>query len=299
MTRLNKFIRFGLALLSAGALLLPSGALAAPAGQPATGIHIDTDLAQQVATSAPQTRLPVLVEASGTPGVDGPTGNERRANDVDGAVRRTGGALRGHLNLVGAVAADLTPAQMQQLATDRLVAHLSLDRPVRASSLYAAGATASGTPITYQQTIGATSAAQQGFTGSGVGVAVIDTGIASNPALSGRVVKHVDFVDPTSPAGGDPAGHGTHLAGIIAAHSAALTGVAPDASLVDVRVLDAQGNGRLSSVIKGLEWTVLHRKQLGIHIAVLALTNLPALADASTFCTRCFPSTCLTRIQRL
>jgi len=271
MNRLRSLTRLGAALLAAGTLLLPQVALGAPLQSPPPAVRVDSDLAQQLASSDPNAPLHVLVEAAGTPGVDGPDGNSRRANDAETAVRRTGGQPTGHINLVGGVAADLTPAQIQQLSTDGTVAHVALDRPVRATSLDTSDSPGA-TPITYPQTIGATLAARQGVTGKGIGVAVVDTGIANDPALRGHVVRRVDFVDPLNPTSGDPAGHGTHLAGIVAASSPSLTGVAPDASLVAVRVLDEQGNGRLSTVIKGLEWTVLHRHELGIRVVVLALS---------------------------
>ena len=68
MSRLNTLLRLGLAVVSTGALLLPNVALGAPAAPPASA-HIDDDLAQQVASSAPQAPLHVLVEAAGTPGI--------------------------------------------------------------------------------------------------------------------------------------------------------------------------------------------------------------------------------------
>src|SRR5207248_657726 len=108
---------------------------------------------------------------------------------------------------------------------------------------------AGATPIVFQQTIGAPDAWLGGNTGQDVTVAVLDTGIDNNSAAFGtRVKARVDLIDPTHPDQGDPAGHGTHVAGIIAANrSAASPGIAPDAGLVSVRVLDAYGNSRMST----------------------------------------------------
>ena len=84
--------------------------------------------------------------------------------------------------------------------------------------------------------------------GRGIGVAIIDSGIANHPALNGRVVVNVDFTDPRG-KGADLYGHGTHIAGIIAARSFARTaegaesGMAPAAHLINLKVLDAQGSG--------------------------------------------------------
>ena len=92
-------------------------------------------------------------------------------------------------------------------------------------------------------------------TGAGVRVAVIDTGIdASHPDLQGQVLAGYDFVN----ADADPLddhGHGTRMAGIIAAvsnNAEGVAGVAPQALLLPVKVLDAQGYGAYSAVASGI-----------------------------------------------
>ncbi len=98
--------------------------------------------------------------------------------------------------------------------------------------------------------------------GAGVVVAIIDSGIDyHHPALGGgigagyKVIGGRDFVnnddDPM-----DDAGHGTHVAGIVAANSDKLLGVAPDASLLALKVLDQTGSGRDSWVLAGIEEAV-------------------------------------------
>src|SRR5438128_205349 len=92
-------------------------------------------------------------------------------------------------------------------------------------------------------------------TGAGVVVALMDSGIGRNPDLSAdKVVTRVNFVADNATSL-DPAGHGTHLAGIIAANGETFRGVAPDARLVDLRVLDKNGNGRLRDVVGSLRAT--------------------------------------------
>jgi len=95
-------------------------------------------------------------------------------------------------------------------------------------------------------------------TGAGVVVALMDSGIGLNPDLpAGKVVTRVNFVADNA-SSLDPAGHGTHLAGVIAANGATFRGVAPDARLVDLRVLDKNGNGRLHDVVAAGSHTQLH-----------------------------------------
>jgi serine protease AprX len=106
-------------------------------------------------------------------------------------------------------------------------------------------------------------------TGRGVTVALLDTGIANHPALSGSVVASVDFVNDGAKVL-DPGGHGTHLAGLIAGHSAEFRGVAPDAKLVSLRVLDAHGDGTVHGVLGAIDWTLKHRREFGIRVMNLS-----------------------------
>ena len=105
--------------------------------------------------------------------------------------------------------------------------------------------------------IGAPAAWESGFTGLGVTVAVLDTGVhATHPDLAGRITEAVDFSD-TLPGAGDNVGHGTHVAGIIAGSGAASSGryrgVAPDANLIVGKVC-ATSSCSVSAIIAGMEW---------------------------------------------
>lgn len=99
-----------------------------------------------------------------------------------------------------------------------------------------------------------------GITGSGVKVALIDTGVGQNVDLTG--VQQVAFGN--LPADGDQNGHGTHVAGTIAArvNGIGLIGVAPDAQLYSLKALDASGNGYYSDIIASLEWAMDHGIQV-------------------------------------
>jgi serine protease AprX len=112
--------------------------------------------------------------------------------------------------------------------------------------------------------------------GRGVGIAVVDSGIASHAALDGKVVAAVSFVtgDPSTE---DGYGHGTHIAGLIAGSSSSGTtplyrsGIAPGAHLVNVRVLGRDGRGYTSDVIAGMQWVVANRARYGIRVMNLSL----------------------------
>lgn len=96
---------------------------------------------------------------------------------------------------------------------------------------------------------------QQQLTGQGVKVAVIDTGIAAHPDL--QIKKGVSFTDYTD-SYEDDNGHGTHVAGTIAAgaNRNGLKGISPDVELYAIKVLDKEGNGFHSTIIKGIEWAI-------------------------------------------
>jgi subtilisin family serine protease len=130
-------------------------------------------------------------------------------------------------------------------------------------------------------------------TGTGVVVALMDSGIAAHPDLpAGKVRARVNFAGNIG-VGLDPAGHGTHLAGIIAGNGSAFRGVAPDARLVDIRVLDQNGDGTLHSVVAGFDWLLKNRTALRIRVLNLSLGTtqrssyhsdiLAALAESAWF----------------
>jgi len=97
--------------------------------------------------------------------------------------------------------------------------------------------------------------------GSGIVVAIVDTGVdLSHPDLRGRLVTGKDFVDPGTPPD-DEQGHGTFMAGLVAADTGngeGVASVAPLAKIMPVRVLDAQGSGKPSVVSQGIDWAVSH-----------------------------------------
>jgi major intracellular serine protease len=101
--------------------------------------------------------------------------------------------------------------------------------------------------------IGAPMLWQQGLTGAGVRIGVIDSGIDdSHPELQGKVVRRRDYVnDGAAPTRFHP--HGTHVAGTIAANGPTLRGVAPDATLIDYRVLNQEGAGTSAAVVKAVQ----------------------------------------------
>jgi serine protease AprX len=148
-----------------------------------------------------------------------------------------------------------------------------------------------------------------GLDGTGVGIAVLDSGIMSghsdfsNGLLSSRVAGSTDIVSGNQnlsqfesqlglgtllggllnlsllASNDDGFGHGSHVAGVIAGRSSAswgsrgYMGIAPNASLVDVRVLDGLGLGQVSDVLAGIDWVMAHRAAFNIRVMNLSLAS--------------------------
>jgi serine protease AprX len=112
--------------------------------------------------------------------------------------------------------------------------------------------------------------------GAGVGVAVIDSGIAPTWDLANRVTHFRDFTNGGIVAAlSDGYGHGTHVAGLIAGNGllslGKYVGIAPSARIIGLKVLDSQGAGYTSDVIAALEFAVTNRVTLGIDVINLSL----------------------------
>nr|WP_269204657.1 S8 family serine peptidase [Motilibacter deserti] len=131
-------------------------------------------------------------------------------------------------------------------------------------------------------------AAGRRITGAGVGVGVVDTGIALVPGLDapGKVVNALDLSFEAGagvPTGLDTFGHGTHVAGIIAARDAdvrpgkegdadAVVGIAPDAHLVNLKVAGRDGATDVTQVIAAIDWAIAHKDDPGLNLRVLNLS---------------------------
>jgi serine protease AprX len=181
---------------------------------------------------------------------------------MGGALGRQLSSARSHVALVPNVA-------LRVLAASPFVAHVSLDRAVV------------GVTDRTGVTVGAASVRQElGYDGAGVGLAVIDSGITSwhddlsDSGAGQRVVDFVDFSDAGA-APHDDYGHGTHVAGIIAGNGVdsdgARTGLAPQAHLVVLKVLDGNGRGYISDVIAALDYAVAQRQALNIRVINLSV----------------------------
>jgi subtilisin len=118
--------------------------------------------------------------------------------------------------------------------------------------------------------------------GKGIRVGVVDTGIDFNhPDLKPNYAGGMSFV-PGAPTPMDDQGHGTHCSGTIAAaiNGAGVVGVAPQASLYGVKVLDSNGSGQFSWVVAGIDWCIQNK----MHIISMSLGGSAAPTALQTIC---------------
>ena len=134
----------------------------------------------------------------------------------------------------------------------------------------------------------ATLGLQESWTGKGVTVAVIDSGLEMSSEFQGRVKAFYDFTNgkaqSTSPF--DDYGHGTHVAGTIAGNGALSTnktyhGLAVNVQLVVLKVLDGTGAGYTSDVVRAIDFAVANKSKFGIDVINLSLGH-PIYEPAST-----------------
>jgi serine protease AprX len=198
------------------------------------------------------------------------------------------GRLRGVVRreLRAAIALEVTRAELDQLSHDSAFAHISADAPVAADMAITNKVTGASSVWQGTQTL---LSSTPGYTGAGIGVAIVDSGIAPHSAIADRVIARVNLVSWEGPSTGDPYGHGTHVAGIVGGNTSAAKyvtpafagGSAPAVRLIDVRVLGANGMGYTSDVIAGIDWAVANRTRYGIRVINLSLGHAVAEPSAT------------------
>jgi serine protease AprX len=179
------------------------------------------------------------------------------------------------LDLINGQVLDVPNGLLKQMAANTSVFKLQYDRPIRTHNYRTS------------VTVGARSVQDfLGLTGAGIGIAVIDSGISTwhddltnnTPKLfpygNQRVNKFVDFVN-ARPLPYDDNGHGTHVAGIIAGNGydsyGEKRGIAPDANIISLKVLDQNGQGTISNIIAALGWVATNATKYNIRVVNMSV----------------------------
>jgi len=219
------------------------------------------DRALQQRARAPQGHSRVILRL--TPGAN-----------PESAIQRVRGTLGRRLVSIEGQVADVPDAALDALTRLPGVSSISLDRRVQ-GTLERTGATVGATYVR----------SAFGLDGTGVGVAIVDSGVANwhDDLGSDRLMRFVDFVN-FQPTAYDDYGHGTHVAGTIAGSGydsgGRRRGIAPGATLLDEKVLDGSGQGYVSNVISAIDYAIANKDAL--HLRVINLSVAAGVYESYT-----------------
>ena len=123
---------------------------------------------------------------------------------------------------------------------------------------------------------------QKGYSGYGVRIALLDTGVHLHSCLKGRVCYFSDYVNRKKQVYDDN-GHGTHIAGILCGcrpneereRLNYRMGMAPKAELAVFKILDHNGNGSTDKALRALDWLIANHKKEGIKLLNFSMGYLP------------------------
>ena len=197
--------------------------------------------------------------------------------DVDGKLGRANGKLKARFNNMGLFTADLPLSRIAELQNDDDIAYISPDRPVASFGHVE-------TSITASQDDGRSEV--EGFSslnGTGVGIAVLDSGIDDThnliKASAGRPAVVYSKTYTGIAANRDYFGHGTHVASMLAGNpnfkSNYYGGIAYESKIISLGVLDGTGKGFASNVIAALDWCIANKGTYNIRVINMSLGAPP------------------------
>jgi len=261
-------------LFMLGCSTSPSPPSAAP-GPPAS---VDQEL-RSLAAAAGASTIPVLVQPATSTG----------ALDL---LSRHGATIRQQLDFHNLVAADLPADQLDALAAEPGIVRISYDAPMTSTTTTYPLSSANLQTV-YPQAVRAAElwSAPAPIQGTGIGVAVLDSGVKGDNDFSGvngtgkdpgsnrLLAKIISIAGQASPD--DDNGHGTWVAGIIGGRGwganhgdrGYYVGIAPDVNLIGVKVSDSHGQSLTSNVIAGLQWVVNNKAAYNIRVVNLSLVS--------------------------
>jgi serine protease AprX len=272
------------AVLTSGGASSPADAvgaarsLAGPAPAAADPTAVDPHL-RQLAARRPGASAEVIVQ------FDGSVASAARRQLVAAA----GGRVTRELHIIPGLAARMPAAKALELGDAPGVRAVSLNAAIKPQAI-----STTALQTTFPKTTHAVPLWNKpggGFTGKGVGVAVIDTGVAGNLVDfqgsdgQSRVVQSA-VTNPDATTATDLYGHGTHVAGIIGGNANArpagdplkgdYIGVAPDANLISIKASDDAGQSSVLDVIYALQFAVDHKADYNIRVVNLSLNSTTA-----------------------
>lgn len=180
--------------------------------------------------------------------------------------------IRYELPLINAYAVEVPGGILSDLASSDSIHYIADDMRIKSTMDIAS------------RVVGADKAQEQGYTGKDVGIAILDTGVYPHPDLTrprNRLIAFKDFVNGRS-LPYDDNGHGTFVAGIAAGNGYAslgkYMGIAPQANIIGIKVMNARGDGNTSDIVAGMQWAVDNAAKYNIKILSLSLGAAPSVS---------------------
>ncbi len=187
-----------------------------------------------------------------------------RTDQIDALVMANNGKIHHKIGVVPSLVVELPYDSIPELAKSRQVKRIWYDAQVK-SLLNTVVPAVCGFGVK-----------KTGFSGKMITIAVLDTGIYPHRDLTyptNRIIAWADFINYKQ-APYDDNGHGTHVAGIIAGNGSGsfgkYRGMAPEANLAVIKVLDKNGSGSLSAIIEGIEWCIKNKEKYNIRVLNLS-----------------------------
>jgi serine protease AprX len=255
------------ATLAVGGLLLA----------PSTGNHLTTVASAESSAAGGSTTTRVIVQS-----------DAGAAGDVGRAAVRLGGRVIAAQESLDTLVVDVPTATAARLRGVPGVEAVTEDSSLRLQSAGLGPTGTNGDMTNVAKLTGATAFWRQGYTGQGVDVALLDSGVlpveglmTPNKLVIGPDLSFESQVDNLRNL--DTYGHGTHMAGIIAGrdpgvnvsgwtHDSKFVGMAPGSRVVSLKLADARGNTDVSQVLAAIDWVVSHAQDPGLNIRVLNLS---------------------------
>jgi serine protease AprX len=252
--------------------------------------RITGSLESRIAAAGSEERIPVIITLERG-------ASHQRIGSIASVVESMGDRIKHKYNLFPGLSAKVSKKTLQRLAQNPNIKSIEPDRRIKASADVETNIGLIRANDTWEVMFGDINA-----TGKGMTVCVIDTGIdythldlgncTNYTFMSGdcnKTIAGFDFVnDDDDPM--DDNGHGSHVAGIAAANGSGwggLLGVAPDAKIVGIKVLDEDGGGTTSDMNKGIEWCVNNASLYNITVISMSLG-----VDCDDDPSGCYPSFC-------
>ncbi|WP_051280539.1 S8 family peptidase [Anaerovorax odorimutans] len=193
--------------------------------------------------------------------------SNRTISEIKDCIAKYYGHIKYELPFINAVAVEIPQENRKNIAHNKMISRIYDDVAVSKTPIYK-----------LKQDISQGNSASTFYSsrGKGVGIAIIDTGVAPHYDLIkpiNRIIAFKDFIGKKEIPYDDD-GHGTHVAGIALGNgysSRKYIGTSPCANLIAVKALDDMGNGTASDILAGLQWVINNRKRYNIKVINLSL----------------------------